>query len=50
MRHGSERIVWVGGIAASLAVNLPVLAPHPLLVALGLVVLGGASADAGRVR
>jgi predicted MFS family arabinose efflux permease len=44
VRHGSERIVWVGGIACALAVNLPVLAPHPLLVALGLAALGGASA------
>jgi fucose permease len=44
VRHGSERIVWVGGIACALAVNLPILAPHPLLVALGLAVLGGASA------
>jgi MFS family permease len=44
VRHGSERIVWAGGIACALAVNLPVLAPHPLLVALGLAVLGGASA------
>jgi fucose permease len=44
VRHGSERIVWVGGIACALAVNLPVLAPHPLLVALGLAVLGGSSA------
>ena len=41
VRYGSERIVWVGGIACALAVNLPVLAPHPLLVALGLAVLGG---------
>jgi fucose permease len=44
VRHGSERIVWVGGIACALAVNLPLLAPHPLLVALGLAVLGGSSA------
>jgi fucose permease len=44
VRHGSERIVWVGGIACALAVNLPVLAPHPLLVAAGLLVLGGSSA------
>ena len=44
VRHGSERIVWVGGIACALAVNLPLLAPDPLLVALGLAVLGGASA------
>jgi fucose permease len=44
VRHGSERIVWVGGITMALAINLPVLAPHPVLVALGLLVLGGASA------
>jgi fucose permease len=44
VRHGSERIVWVGGIATALAINLPVLAPHPILVACGLVVLGAASA------
>ena len=35
---------WVGGIACALAVNLPLLAPEPLLVALGLAVLGGSSA------
>ena len=45
VRHGSERIVWVGGIACALAINLPVLAPHPLLVALGLAVLGGVQRD-----
>jgi predicted MFS family arabinose efflux permease len=44
LRHGSERMVWIGGIACALAINLPVLAPHPLLVALGLAVLGLASA------
>ena len=44
VRHGSERIVWVGGIATALAVNLPVLAPAPVLVALGLFVLGASSA------
>jgi MFS family permease len=44
VRHGSERVVWFGGIACALAVNLPVLAPHPLLVALGLAALGGSSA------
>jgi fucose permease len=44
VRHGSERIVWVGGIACALAVTLPVLAPAPLLVALGLFALGAASA------
>ena len=42
-RHGSVRVVWVGGIACVLALNLPVLAPHPLLVALGLTLLGAAS-------
>jgi fucose permease len=44
VRHGSERIVWVGGIAMALAVNLPVLAPHPILVAAALFVLGASSA------
>jgi fucose permease len=44
VRHGSERIVWIGGIGVSLAILLPVLAPHPLLVAVGLLALGGASA------
>ena len=44
VRHGSERIVWFGGIACALAVNLPLLAPHPLLVAVGLAVLGASSA------
>jgi fucose permease len=44
VRHGSERIVWVGGVATSLAIMLPVLAPHPIAVALGLFVLGGSSA------
>jgi fucose permease len=44
VRHGSERVVWVGGIAMALAVNLPVLAPHPILVAVALFVLGAASA------
>jgi fucose permease len=44
VRHGSERMVWVGGIATALAVNLPVLATTPILVALGLFVLGASSA------
>jgi fucose permease len=44
VRHGSERMVWVGGIGTALAVNLPVLAPAPLLVAAGLFVLGASSA------
>jgi fucose permease len=44
VRHGSERIVWIGGIATALAVTLPVLAPHVVLVALGLFALGASSA------
>jgi fucose permease len=44
VRHGSERMVWIGGIACALAVTLPVLAPAPLLVALGLFALGASSA------
>ena len=44
VKHGSERMVWVGGVATALAVNLPVLATHPVLVAAGLFVLGGSSA------
>jgi HAD superfamily hydrolase (TIGR01509 family) len=44
VRHGSARMTWAGGIATALAVNLAVLAPHPALVAVGLFVLGGASA------
>ena len=44
VRHGSERIVWFGGIATSLAIMLPVFAPEPVFVALGLFVLGGSSA------
>ncbi len=43
-RHGSERMIWIGGTACVLAVNLPLLAPSPVLVGLGLFVLGGASA------
>jgi predicted MFS family arabinose efflux permease len=44
VRYGSERIIWVGGLACALSVNLAVLAPHPLLVALGLAALGASSA------
>jgi fucose permease len=44
VRHGSEKIVWVGGVATSLAILLPVLAPHPAAVAAGLFVLGASSA------
>src|SRR4051812_27101116 len=43
-RHGSLRVTRVGGVASALAVNLPLLAPHPLLVAGGLFVLGACSA------
>ena len=48
VRHGSERVVWAGGIACALAVNLPVLAPHPLLVALGPRRARRRQRDAGR--
>jgi fucose permease len=44
VRHGSQRVMGVGAVAAALAINLPVLAPHPVLVALGLLVLGASSA------
>jgi fucose permease len=44
VRHGSERMTWVGGIGCALAVNLFALAPHPLLAAAGLFVLGATSA------
>jgi len=44
VRHGSERMLLLGGIVCVLAVNLPILAPAPLLVAAGLFVFGGASA------
>src|ERR687893_1679218 len=44
VRHGSQRMIWIGGIATALAVNLPVLATEPVLVAAGLFVLGGSSA------
>jgi fucose permease len=44
VRYGSERIVWVGGTALAFAIMLPVLAPHPVLVAAGLFVLGASSA------
>jgi fucose permease len=43
-KHGSERMTWMGGIACALAVNLAVLAPHPLLLVAGLFILGAASA------
>src|SRR3954452_24283360 len=43
-RRGSERMARLGGIACALAVNLPLLAPHPVLVAVGLLGLGAANA------
>ena len=43
-RRGSGPVAVAGGVACIVAVNLPVLAPDPLLTAAALVVLGGASA------
>src|SRR4051812_21034897 len=43
-RHGSQRMTRAGGIACALAVTLPILAPHALLVAAGLFALGACSA------
>src|SRR3954453_18975844 len=43
-RHGSERMARLGGLACALAVNLPLLAPHPLLVAAGLFAFGACNA------
>ncbi len=43
-RRGSGPVAVIGGAACVVAVNLPVLAPTPLLTAAALVVLGGASA------
>jgi MFS family permease len=49
VRHGTRRVTTVMILVASVLVVLPILAPHPLLVALGLLLLGGAlgSADVG---
>ena len=44
VKHGTVRMTWLGGIVCALAVNLPLLAPAPLLVAAGLFVFGAASA------
>jgi fucose permease len=44
VKHGSQRVVLIGGVACALAVNFSVLAPHVVLLILGLMVLGGASA------
>ena len=43
-RRGSAPVAVAGGAACLVAVNLPVLAPTPLLVAGGLLLLGAASA------
>jgi MFS family permease len=43
-RHGSERMVAIGGVACALAVSLPLLAPHPVLIVVGLAALGLSSA------
>ncbi len=40
VRYGSVRMVQLGGIACALAINLPVLAPAPVLVAVALFALG----------
>ena len=44
VKHGSRRMTLVGGIADTLAVNLVVLAPHPLVLAPCLLVLGACNA------
>ena len=43
-KHGSVRMTWLGGIADALAVNLVILAPHPLLVPVALFFLGVSNA------
>jgi MFS family permease len=44
VKHGSARMTLLGGVACSLAVMLPVLAPRAVLVPAGLFVLGASSA------
>ena len=44
VKHGSRRMTLAGGIADTLAVNLVVLAPHPLVLAPCLLVLGACNA------
>ena len=44
VKRGSVRMVWLGGLLDALAVNLVILAPHPLLVPLALLVLGSFNA------
>lgn len=43
-RRGSAPVAVAGGVACLATVTLPVLAPHPVLVGLGLVLLGASSA------
>jgi predicted MFS family arabinose efflux permease len=43
-RRGSAPVAVAGGVACLVTVTLPVLAPHPALVAAGLVLLGASSA------
>ena len=44
VKHGSERMTRIGGVADALAVNLIVLAPRPLFVVAGLFLFGASSA------
>ena len=44
VKRGSARMVWLGGLLDALAVNLVILAPHPLLLPLALFVLGSFNA------
>ena len=44
VKYGSRRMTLAGGIADTLAVNLVVLAPHPLVLAPCLLVLGACNA------
>ena len=44
VKYGSRRMTLVGGVADTLAVNLVVLAPHPLVLAPCLLVLGASNA------
>ena len=44
VKHGSARMVWLGGLLDALAVNLVILAPSPLLVPVALFVLGSFNA------
>ena len=44
VKHGSVRMTWLGALADTIAVNLVILAPRPLLVPLALFVLGASNA------